>query len=72
MRGYILEILLLRGWRRGGEVFWTEDDANRAGGAMLKRRLARQVRILPVEVDLQPVAELPAQAQENAVTGAGQ
>jgi len=53
-------------------VFWTEDDANRAGGAMLKRRLARQVRILPVEVDLQPVAELPAQAQENAVTGAGQ
>jgi len=39
---------------------------------MLKRRLARQVRILPVEVDLQPVAELPAQAQENAVTGAAQ
>jgi hypothetical protein len=62
MGAYILEILLQWGWRRGGEIYWTLADAEAAGRAMLKRRLARQVRILSVNVELQPVAELPSTA----------
>ena len=66
MAGYILEILLQRGWRRGGEIFWTIEDAKRAGTALLKRRIARRVRVLPVNVELQPVAELPSTGEGRA------
>jgi len=60
MEAYLFEILLTRGWRRGGEIYWTLDDAKRQAGAMVKQKIARRVRILPVEVGLQPVAELGA------------
>jgi hypothetical protein len=63
MSPFILEILVQRGWRRGGEIFWTIEDAKRAGDTMLKRRIARRVRVLPVNVELQPVAELPKAAE---------
>ena len=59
MQAFILETLLSKGWRKGGEVYWTQDDATEAGRDMLKKRLARRVRILPAEVQLNPVAELP-------------
>lgn len=63
MQAYILETLLLKGWRKGGEVFWTVEDATGAGRTLLKRKLARAVRVLPLEVTLDPVAELPERGQ---------
>jgi len=62
MQAFLLETLLTKGWRKGGEVFWTLEDASRAGRALLKRKGARAVRILPLQVALQPVAELPEAA----------
>ena len=59
MDSFILEVLLTRGWRRGGEVFWTLEDAIKTGNQLIKRRLARRVRVLKVAVALTPVVELP-------------
>jgi len=59
MTAFILEVLLLKGWRRGGEVYWTQDDAERAGRSLLKRKTARAVRVLPVDVTLNPVVVMP-------------
>ena len=58
MNGYLLDILGRRGWRRGGEVFWTLEDAKKAGTMMVKKRIVRQVRILPVDVALDSVADI--------------
>jgi hypothetical protein len=71
MQGFILETLLAKGWRKGGEVYWTQEDATEAGCSLIKRKLARRIRILPAEVALQPVAELPkATAAESERAGA--
>lgn len=59
MQAYILETLLSKGWRKGGEVFWTLGDATDNARQMIRRKTARQVRILPAKIDLEPVAELP-------------
>ena len=59
MKAFILETLHLRGWRRGGEVYWTQADAEQAGRVLVRRKYCRAVRVLPVEVDLSPVAEVP-------------
>ncbi len=64
MQAFILETLLPKGWRKGGEVFWTQEDAAQSGSDLIRRRLARKVRILPAEVGLEPVAELPASKPE--------
>ena len=66
MQAFILETLLSKGWRRGGEVYWTQEDATAAGRDILKRRLARRVRILSAHVTLTPVAELPEQSAPAA------
>ncbi len=71
MQGFILETLLSKGWRKGGEVFWTEEDATQAGHDLIRRRLARRVRVLPAEVGLDPVVELPATKPEHSRTSAG-
>lgn len=63
MEAYVLELLLSRGWRRGGEVYWTQEDAEHAGRQLLKRRLARRVRVLRASVALEPVAILPKLAE---------
>lgn len=59
MQGFVLETLLIKGWRKGGEVFWTEEDATQAALQLIQRRLARRVRILPAEIGLEPLVELP-------------
>ncbi len=59
MKAFLLETLLTRGWRRGGEIYWTQEDAAEAGSSMIRRGVARRVRILPAEVSLEPSAELP-------------
>jgi hypothetical protein len=58
MNAFLLETLLSKGWRRGGEVFWTPEDATSAGQDLIRRKLARRVRILPIEVGLEPTSEL--------------
>ena len=60
MDAYILETLVSAGWRRSGETYWTLDSASAAGRQMIRRKLVRQVRVLPVRVDCTAVAELPA------------
>lgn len=65
MHAFILETLLVSGWKRGGEVYWTLEDARAVGFRLMKRRLARQVRILAAEVQPSPVAELPEAAGQE-------
>jgi hypothetical protein len=60
MDAYILETLVSAGWRRSGETYWTLDAALAAGRQMIRRKLVRRVRVLPVRVDGNAVAELPA------------
>lgn len=59
MQAFILETLHCRGWRRGGETYWTQAEAEEAGRALIRQKYCRAVRVLPVEVELRPVAELP-------------
>ncbi len=59
MDAFILETLTSTGWRRGGETYWTLGSAQEAGRRLIRRKLARRVRIMPVQVGLQAVAELP-------------
>ena len=61
MNGYLLETLLQKGWRRGGEVYWTIEDATKIATDMIRRKAARQVRVLSLTVALEPVIELPPQ-----------
>ncbi len=65
MQGFILETLLTKGWRKGGEVFWTKEDAIQAGVDLIRRQVSRRVRILPADVGLDPVVELPAADLES-------
>ena len=59
MDAFILETLVSTGWRRSGETYWTLDVAIAAGREMIRRKLARRVRVLPVHIDHNAVAELP-------------
>lgn len=59
MDAFILETLTSTGWRRSGETFWTQDAAEKEAHRLVRRKLARQVRILPVSVDLRAVAVVP-------------
>lgn len=59
MDAFILETLLTRGWRRGGEVFWTRADAERSARELVRRKLAKAARVLQVRVDLNAVSEIP-------------
>ncbi|MFZ1933584.1 MAG: hypothetical protein WCB27_18805 [Thermoguttaceae bacterium] len=65
MEAFILETLVSTGWRRSGETYWTLDAALAAGRQMIRRKLARRVRVLPIHVDHNAVAELPAVASSG-------
>ena len=65
MDAFILETLVSTGWRRSGETYWTLDAAVTAGRALIRRKLARRVRVLPIHVDPNAVAELPAVASRG-------
>ena len=68
MEAFILETLVCTGWRRGGETYWTLDAAAREARRLLRRRLARRVRILPLQVALDPVCELPRDKMEGVAS----
>ena len=59
MDAYILEKMTSAGWRRSGETFWCLDEAIKEAHRLVKRSLARKVRVLAVFVDLNAVAEIP-------------
>jgi len=63
MKAYLLETLLSRGWRRGGEIYWTQDDADRSGRAGMKRKSCRGFRILEVDVQVEAIAEVFAETE---------
>jgi len=65
MDAFILETLVSTGWRRSGEVFWEFDEAISAGRRMIRRKLARRVRVLPVCVTLEAVADLPGDEEST-------
>ena len=56
---FILETLVSTGWTRGGETYWTCDAAEDAGRGLIRRHLARRVRVLAARVDPCAVAEIP-------------
>ena len=59
MDAFILETLVSTGWRRSGETFWTRDSADKEATRLIRRKLARRVRILPISVSPEAVAEFP-------------
>jgi hypothetical protein len=59
MDAFILEKMTSTGWRRSGETFWCLDAAKDEANRLIKRSLARKVRVLQVFVDLNAVAEIP-------------
>lgn len=65
MRAYVLETLTGTGWRRGGDTFWTMDSAKMMAESLLRKKQAQRVRVLPVEVSLDAVAELPEAGEQE-------
>lgn len=59
MQAFVLETLTGTGWRRSGETFWTLETATAMAKLLLKKKHAQRVRVLPVEVSLDAVADLP-------------
>ena len=59
MEAFILETLVSTCWRRGGETYWTLDAAEQAAKQLIRRKLARRVRILSVQVDHDAVKVVP-------------
>ncbi len=69
MQAYILETLTGTGWRRSGDTFWTLETAAAMAKLLLKKKQAQRVRVLPVEVNLNAVAEFPQQLGQPASEG---
>ena len=59
MQAFVLETLTGTGWRRSGDTFWTLETATAMAKLLLKKKQAQQVRVLPVEVNLNAIAEFP-------------
>ena len=59
MQAFVLETLTGTGWRRSGETFWTLETATIMAKLLLKKKQALRIRVLPVEVSLNAVAEFP-------------
>ncbi len=57
MNGYILEMLVGEGWRRPSKTYWTREQADAEAEKLIKKSLARRVRILNVRVDLADAAD---------------
>lgn len=64
-RAFVLETLTGTGWRLSGETFWTLETAAAMANMLLKKRHAQRVRVLPVEVSLEAVAEFPESSSET-------
>lgn len=65
MRGFILEILAGRTWRRDGTTYWTRQAARNEAKLLLSRGKAQEIRILPIEVNAKAVELLSCSPQEQ-------
>jgi hypothetical protein len=70
MRGFILEILAGRTWRREGTTFWTHQAAQNEAKLLLCRGKAQEIRILPVDVDARAIESLSRPACQGKEGGA--
>ena len=66
MDAFVLECLQSTGWKRSGDAYWTLDAAKAKAVRLIAKRQAQRVRILPVEVNLNAVAEFPQQPGKPA------
>ena len=71
MRGFVLETVLSKGWRRGGEIRWPQEDAAEASKDLLRKGPAKGVRVLPTEGGLDPVVEMPESKLEPVGSSVG-
>lgn len=62
MNGFLLECLYPTGWRRTGEIYWRFCDANGTCERLIRDRLIRAARILPVTIHADAVAMFEATA----------
>ena len=64
MTAFLLERLYPSGWRRGGELFFRFADANREADRLVRENSVRGVRVLPVRIGANAVAEMYADEGE--------
>ncbi len=67
MQAFLIERLFETGWKLEGPVYWTFDLATKEATRMLRRRIARRVRIRPIEVSDASIVELPSAVVEPTV-----
>ena len=65
MRGFLLDILAGRSWKRTGQTYFTQTDAVREAQRILRRGRAVEVRVVPVEIAAEAVESLVAEAEDR-------
>ena len=65
MKGFILETLAGRSWRRDGKTYWTREAAEAEAARLIRRGKASHVRVLPVTVSEGAVSSLPLESMEG-------
>lgn len=69
MTAYIIERLYPTGWRRTGELFWTETTAIAQAKALVKRGFILSTRVLQVTVHSDVVFEVSEDAKSSRKRG---
>jgi hypothetical protein len=65
MKAFLLEKLFDSGWKLEGPVFWTLPLASKEAGRLIRRKLARRVRVRPVTISETSIAEVPGDRAES-------
>ncbi len=65
MNAFLLERLFETGWKLEGPVYWTLPLATKEAARLVRRGLARRVRVRSVIVSDAPVAEVPIDLGER-------
>ena len=65
MQAFAIEILDGKTWRRLDTIYWTRHIAEREARTLMRHGKGCRVRILPVEVGLEAVAEIDSKEGEN-------
>jgi hypothetical protein len=66
MQAFLLERLFETGWKLEGPIFWTLPLATKEAERLIRRKAARRVRVRPVSVDDEAVADVSAERGEAA------
>ena len=62
MQAFLLERLFESGWKLEGPVYWTLQLATKEAERLVRRKTARRVRVRPVTVADESVAEVSAES----------